>query len=102
MGYSQNWSFNTQGKSYSLTVGCGGTPAKWKTSTSTPSYKTTWSNIMCFPGGSYGLGSVFVLGVGIIGLGLVIMIWQAIKRPAYFRGETLSLDAPASLRRARR
>ena len=50
----------------------------------------------------FGLGSVFVLGVGIIGLGLVIMIWQAIKRPAYFRGETLSLDAPASLRRARR
>ncbi len=30
------------------------------------------------------------------------MIWQAIKRPAFFRGETLSLDAPASLRRARR
>jgi len=43
-----------------------------------------------------------VLGVGIIGLGIVIMIWQAIKRPAYFRGETLSLDAPASLRRPRR
>jgi hypothetical protein len=49
----------------------------------------------------FGLGSVFVLGVGIIGLGLVIMIWQAIKRPAFFRGETLSLDAPASLRRQR-
>jgi amino acid transporter len=49
----------------------------------------------------FGLGSVFVLGVGIIGLGLVIMIWQAIKRPAFFRGETLSLDAPASLRRPR-
>jgi hypothetical protein len=37
----------------------------------------------------------------IIGLGVVIMIWQAIKRPAFFRGETLSLDAPASARRAR-
>jgi amino acid transporter len=50
----------------------------------------------------FGVGSVFVLGVVIIGLGLVIMIWQAIKRPAFFRGETLSLEAPASLRRARR
>jgi amino acid transporter len=50
----------------------------------------------------FGLGSVFVLGVGIIGLGLVIMFWQAVKRPAFFRGETLSLDAPESLRRTRR
>ena len=49
-----------------------------------------------------GLGLVFILGVAIIGLGIVIMIWQAIKRPAFFRGETLSLDAPASLRRATR
>jgi protein-S-isoprenylcysteine O-methyltransferase Ste14 len=50
----------------------------------------------------FGLGSVFVLGVLIIGLGIVIMIWQAIKRPAFFRGETLGIDAPESLRRARR
>ena len=50
----------------------------------------------------FGLGLVFVLGVAVIGLGVVIMIWQAIKRPAFFRGETLSLDAPASLRRTRR
>ena len=49
-----------------------------------------------------GLGLVFILGVVVIGLGIVIMIWQAIKRPAFFRGETISLDAPASLRRARR
>ena len=49
-----------------------------------------------------GLGLVFILGVAVIGLGIVIMIWQAIKRPAFFRGETLSLDAPASLRRAKR
>ena len=45
---------------------------------------------------------MFILGVVVIGLGIVIMIWQAIKRPAFFRGETLSLDAPASLRRAER
>ena len=48
-----------------------------------------------------GLGLVFILGVVVIGLGIVIMIWQAIKRPAFFRGETISLDAPASLRRPR-
>jgi amino acid transporter len=49
----------------------------------------------------FGVGSVFVLGVVIIGLGIVIMIWQAIRRPAFFRGETLSKDAPPSARRAR-
>ncbi|SFS15837.1 Amino acid transporter [Microbacterium sp. cf046] len=48
-----------------------------------------------------GLGLVFILGVVVIGVGIVIMIWQAIKRPAFFRGETISLDAPASLRRPR-
>jgi hypothetical protein len=46
-----------------------------------------------------GLGLVFVLGVGIIVIGIVIMIWQAIKRPAFFRGETLGVDAPPSARR---
>lgn len=59
-GYSQHWSYNTQGKSYSLTVGCGGTPANWAVSTSTPSYKTTWTNVTCFPGWGYGLGTVWV------------------------------------------
>lgn len=49
-----------------------------------------------------GLGLVFILGVVVIGLGVVIMIWQAIKRPAFFRGETLAMDAPESLRRSRR
>ncbi|MFY9712903.1 MAG: APC family permease [Microbacterium sp.] len=46
-----------------------------------------------------GLGLVFVLGVGIIVAGIAIMIWQAIRRPAFFRGETLSMDAPPSRRR---
>jgi amino acid transporter len=49
-----------------------------------------------------GLGLVFILGVAVIGVGIVIMIVQAIRRPAFFRGETLSLDAPISLRRAER
>ena len=59
-GFAQNWSYNTQGKSYSLTVGCGGTPSAWRWSTSTPSYSTTWSHVMCFPGGSYGYGTAYV------------------------------------------
>lgn len=46
-----------------------------------------------------GVGLVFVLGVGIIVIGIAIMIWQAARRPAFFRGETLSADAPPSLRR---
>ena len=41
---------------------------------------------------------MFILGVAVIGLGIVIMIVQAIRRPAFFRGETLSLDAPARVR----
>ncbi|MBO9627666.1 MAG: APC family permease [Microbacterium sp.] len=45
------------------------------------------------------VGLVFVLGVGIIVVGIAIMIWQALRRPAFFRGETLGMDAPASIRR---
>ena len=32
-------------------------------------------------------------------IGIVLMIWQSIKRPAFFKGETLGMDAPASTRR---
>ena len=49
-----------------------------------------------------GVGLVFVLGVTIIVLGAVIMVVQYFRRPAFFRGETLSIDAPASARRGRR
>jgi amino acid transporter len=47
-------------------------------------------------GGSiFGLGTVFVLGVGVILLGVVVMVvWQA-RSPAFFRGETLVHDTPA-------
>jgi len=48
------------------------------------------------------LGLVFILGVSVILIGVVIMIWQAVKRPDFFRGRTLGLDAPESLRRRRR
>ena len=46
-----------------------------------------------------GLGLVFVLGLGVILVGVVVMIWQRMKRPAFFRGETLAKAAPESLRR---
>jgi len=46
-----------------------------------------------------GVGLVGILGVLIIVVGIVIMIWQAIRRPAFFRGETLAVEAPESLRR---
>ncbi|MFS0731986.1 APC family permease [Microbacterium sp. 1P10UB] len=49
-----------------------------------------------------GVGLVFILGVTIIVVGIAIMIWQAIARPAFFRGRTLAVDAPAGLRRTRR
>ncbi|MFV0372619.1 APC family permease [Microbacterium sp.] len=49
-----------------------------------------------------GVGLVFILGVTIIVVGLVIMAWQAYKRPAFFRGLTLQMEAPPSLHRRRR
>lgn len=38
-----------------------------------------------------GVGLVFILGVTVIGLGVVIMIVQRIVRPAFFRGETITV-----------
>ncbi len=38
-----------------------------------------------------GVGLVFILGMVVIISGIVIMIIQAIRRPAFFRGETLSM-----------
>ncbi|MBM7503348.1 APC family permease [Agromyces aurantiacus] len=40
-----------------------------------------------------GVGLVFILGVAILGIGVVIMVWQRVARPAFFRGERLSRDA---------
>ena len=47
-------------------------------------------------GGSiFGLGTVFVLGVGVLALGAVVMVaWQA-RAPEFFRGEVLKRDTPA-------
>ena len=60
-----------------------------------PDYSESGANIG-------GVGIVFILGMLIIVGGIVIMIWQSIKRPDFFRGRTLGIDAPASARRARR
>lgn len=58
-GYSQKWSYNTQGKSYQLHVGCGGTPQKWASNLKTP-YTTSGANATCFRGWGYGGASGWV------------------------------------------
>jgi amino acid transporter len=42
-----------------------------------------------------GVGLVFILGIGLILSGLVLMAIQRAKDPAFFRGETLKKDTPA-------
>ncbi len=43
----------------------------------------------------FGVGLVFVLGVGILALGAVFMLVMSWLRPAFFRGATLKRDTPA-------
>ncbi|MFC7017179.1 APC family permease [Streptomyces viridiviolaceus] len=42
-----------------------------------------------------GVGSVFVIGVGLLALGLVIMFVMRRRSPAFFRGEVLTKSTPA-------
>ncbi|MGW6914623.1 APC family permease [Kitasatospora sp. NPDC054939] len=42
-----------------------------------------------------GIGSVFVIGVGILVLGAVLMTWYGFLRPDFFQGRTLRKDTPA-------
>ncbi|MEU6755192.1 APC family permease [Streptomyces sp. NPDC046685] len=42
-----------------------------------------------------GVGSVFVIGVGLLALGLVIMFVTERRSPAFFRGEVLTKSTPA-------
>ncbi len=42
---------------------------------------------------------MFILGVSVILLGVVVMIVQYFRSPGFFRGETLTMAAPESLRR---
>src|SRR6478735_11313213 len=43
----------------------------------------------------FGVGTVLVLGLGLILLGLVFMFIWRVKAPAFFRGETLRRDTPS-------
>lgn len=36
-----------------------------------------------------GMGMVFVLGMGVLAIGVVLMLWTRLRHPAFFRGETL-------------
>ncbi|MFI6103635.1 APC family permease [Streptomyces sp. NPDC051310] len=42
-----------------------------------------------------GMGSVFVIGVGLLLLGVVIMLVMQRRSPAFFRGEVLTKDTPS-------
>ena len=43
----------------------------------------------------FGIGSVFVVGIGLLLLGVVLMlVWRA-RHPEFFRGETLQVDTPS-------
>jgi len=37
-----------------------------------------------------GVGTVFILGMGVLALGVVLMVWTRLRHPAFFRGETLA------------
>ncbi|MFI0981265.1 APC family permease [Streptomyces sp. NPDC021093] len=43
----------------------------------------------------FGVGSVFVIGVGLLLVGFVIMLVMQRRSPAFFRGEVLTKDTPA-------
>ncbi len=43
----------------------------------------------------FGVGSVFVIGVGLLLLGAVLMFWMQRRGPAFFRGEVLTKETPA-------
>ncbi len=43
----------------------------------------------------FGVGSVFVIGVGLLLLGVVLMLVMQRRSPAFFRGEVLTKDTPS-------
>jgi amino acid transporter len=54
----------------------------------------TWDPAYGAGGAIFGVGTVFVIGVGILLLGVVLMfVWQRLA-PGFFRGETLRHDTP--------
>ena len=40
------------------------------------------------------LGGIFVIGIGMLALGVPLMIACAVRLPAFFRGETLNAETP--------
>ncbi len=48
-----------------------------------------------YSGSSYfGIGGVFVIGIGSLLVGVVLMLLWQLRQPAFFRGETLTTDTP--------
>lgn len=43
----------------------------------------------------FGVGLVFILGIGILAAGVVVMLVVARRHPGFFRGETIRKDTPA-------
>jgi hypothetical protein len=43
----------------------------------------------------FGIGSVFVIGIGLLLAGAVLMVVWRSRHPEFFRGETLRTDTPA-------
>ena len=43
----------------------------------------------------FGVGSVFVIGIGLLLAGAVLMLWWRVRHPEFFRGQTLRTDTPA-------
>jgi amino acid transporter len=43
----------------------------------------------------FGVGSVFVLGVGLLLVGVLLMLWWRVKEPDFFRGQVLKHDTPS-------
>ncbi|MGO1990897.1 MAG: APC family permease [Corynebacterium sp.] len=43
-----------------------------------------------------GVGMVFILGVGVLLIGVALMFWTRLRHPAFFRGETLPVSESTS------
>lgn len=57
-----------------------------------------WRGELGSPATVMGMSLVFVLGMGVILVGVVIMIIQYFRSPDFFRGKTLTMAAPRSER----
>jgi hypothetical protein len=58
-----------------------------------------WNPVNCYtswkvPGLGWVIGGVFLLDIGTVILGIILMVTFRAMRPAYFRGEVLNRDTP--------